>query len=382
VRIAIVTESFLPSRNGVTTSVCRVTEQLTARGHDVAVVAPGPAPPSHAGAEVHVLPTVRVRDFPTGLPTYRVEALLAELAPDVVHLASPFAAGARGAYAATRLGLPTVAVYQTDLPGYLRQHVPGALGLLACRAAWRWLRLLHGRVDVTLAPSTAAVAALEREGIDRVHLWGRGVDTVRYTPTRRSGPGATALRRRVAPQGEVVIGYVGRLAPEKEVGRLADLARIPHTRLLVVGDGPSRRHLERRLPEATFLGFLDGEALADAYAACDVFVHTGTRETFGQTLQEAAASGLPVVAPAVGGPLDLVIAGVTGHLFDPGLPGALSACVGELAADAGLRSTMGAAGRAALAERSWAALTEQLLGHYREARARAYGLPRTTVPAR
>ncbi|HHU09750.1 MAG TPA: glycosyltransferase family 1 protein [Intrasporangiaceae bacterium] len=373
-RVAIVTESFLPTRNGVTTSVCRVTEELTARDHEVAIVAPGPAPQEFAGAEVHALRTVSVRQFPTGLPTYRVEAVLAELDPDVVHLASPFAVGARGVYAAARLGLPTVAVYQTDMPSYLAQHAPGVVGASAGRTAWHWIRLLHNRVDRTLAPSRPTVAELHRHGINRVHLWGRGVDTRRYTPHRRQSPAVTALRRRVAPDGGTIVGYVGRLAPEKEVDRLIEVARVPGVRLLVVGDGPSRPALERLLPEAVFVGFLDGAALADAYAACDVFVHTGTRETFGQTLQEAAASGLPVIAPAAGGPLDLVRPGETGYLFAPDRPGALSACVGALVAEPLQRARMGAAGRRMVADRSWGSLTEDLLEHYRAARARAYGL--------
>lgn len=377
-RIAIVTESFLPCRNGVTTSVCRVTEELTARGHEVAIIAPGPAPESFAGAEVHSLPSVSVRQFPTGLPTYRVEALLAEITPDVVHLASPFAVGARGTYAALRLGLPTVAIFQTDMAGYLGQHAPGAVGRSVSRAAWQWIRLLHNRVDRTLAPSTATAHELAVRGIDRVHLWGRGIDTRLHSPVRRTGDGAPALRRRIAPHGEPIVGYVGRLAPEKGVERLAEVARIPRARLLVVGDGPSRHRLERILPGATFLGFLDAADLADAYASCDVFVHTGTRETFGQTLQEAAATGLPVVAPAVGGPLDLVRHGVTGYLFDPDRPGALSACVGHLVTAPGERAAMGAAGRRMVAARSWSALTTQLVEHYRAARARAYGL---TAPA-
>ncbi|MFN2318265.1 MAG: glycosyltransferase family 4 protein [Dermatophilaceae bacterium] len=373
-RIAIVTESFLPCHNGVTTSVCKVTEELIALGHEVAIIAPGPTPGSYAGAEVHALPSVSVRQFPTALPTYRVEALLAEIAPDVVHLASPFAVGARGTYAALRLGLPTVAIYQTDMAGYLRRHVPGVAGRAAERAAWQWIRLLHNRVDRTLAPSTAAVAELTVRGVDRVHLWGRGIDTRLHSPIRRSSERVRALRRRIAPRGERIVGYVGRLAPEKEVDRLAEITRIPRTRILVVGDGPSRRGLERRLPDATFLGFLDGEALADAYAACDVFVHTGTRETFGQTLQEAAAPGLPVVAPAVGGPLDLVEHAVTGYLFDPLRRGALSACVGHLVSAPRESTAMGAAGRRTVEGRSWAVLTDQLLVHYRTARERAYGL--------
>jgi phosphatidylinositol alpha 1,6-mannosyltransferase len=376
VRVAIVTESFLPTANGVTTSVCRVLERLRAAGHESLVVAPRPAPRSYAGHRVHAVASVPVRQFPVGLPSGEIEEVLAGFRPDVVHLASPFVLGARGAAAAQRLGLPAVAVYQTDMPSYLAQHGRGAVGRGAARAAWGWVRRVHAMADLTLAPSSAALDDLARNGIPRTALWGRGVDTALFHPGWRDDAGARALRRTLAPDGQTLLGYVGRLAPEKELHRLAELAAVPHSRLVLVGDGPCRVEVGAQLAEAVaqapgrpnrapvFLGRRDGDDLARAYAAMDVFVHTGTRETFGQTLQEAAASGLPVVAPARGGPLDLVKHGVTGYLFQPDTPGALGSAVAVLAADPTARASMGAAGLAGVAGRSWETLVDQLLGHY------------------
>jgi phosphatidylinositol alpha 1,6-mannosyltransferase len=230
--------------------------------------------------------------------------------------------------------------------------------------------------DLTLAPSSAALDDLTRNGVPRTALWGRGVDTALFHPRFREDAGARALRRTLAPEGETLLGYVGRLAPEKELGRLAELAAVPRSRLVLVGDGPCRAEVGAVLAEAVartpgrpnrapvFLGRRDGDDLARAYAAMDVFVHTGTRETFGQTLQEAAASGLPVVAPARGGPLDLVQDAVTGYLFDPDLPGALRDAVTALAEDPAARAAMGAAGLAGVGGRSWESVVDQLLGHY------------------
>jgi phosphatidylinositol alpha 1,6-mannosyltransferase len=178
----------------------------------------------------------------------------------------------------------------------------------------------------------------------------------------------------------VLIGYVGRLAPEKELHRLAEAATIPGTRLVIVGDGPARSEVGALLTEAVadtpgrpnrtpiFLGQRCGDDLARAYAAFDVFVHTGTRETFGQTLQEAAAMGLPVVAPARGGPIDLVDHGRSGYLFDPDRPGALREAAATLVADPQLRTSMGEVGLARIAQCSWGALTAELVGHYERAR--------------
>ncbi len=363
-RVAVVTESFLPSLNGVTTSVCRVLEHLRARGHEAAVICPGPAPAAHAGFPVVQVPALRYRQFPVGLPVPALQQTLAGFAPDVVHAASPFVLGAAGLAAARRLGVPTVAVFQTDVAGFARRQRFGPAVSPAASTAWRWIRRIHERADLTLAPSSASLADLGAHGVPRLALWGRGVDAERFTCARRDTSGVRALRAQLAPAGEVLVGYVGRIAPEKRVERLAALQGLDGVRTVVVGDGPSRQAVARALPGAAFLGRLDGEHLADAYAALDVFVHTGTEETFGQTLQEAMASGVPVVAPAAGGPLDLLAPGVQGLLYAPEDDADLARCVRRLADDPALRAAMGSAGRAHVLPRSWQALGDELLGHY------------------
>jgi hypothetical protein len=148
-----------------------------------------------------------------------------------------------------------------------------------------------------------------------------------------------------APGGELIAGYVGRLATEKQVDLLSGITALEGVRLVIVGAGPAEDALRRQMPGAVFLGERRGEELAAIYASLDVFVHSGPYETFGQTLQEAAASGLPVVAPAAGGPLDLVTDGVTGFLVPPSDPDAFTAAVARLVADPVMRTAFGAAGR-------------------------------------
>jgi len=191
-------------------------------------------------------------------------------------------------------------------------------------------------------------------------LWARGVDTTRFNPAKRS----ERWRAELAPGGEVLAGYVGRLAPEKRVELLARVATLPGVRLVLVGSGPAEAAARRAMPTAVFLGQRHGEELASIYASLDLFVHSGPHETFGQTLQEAAASGLPVVAPAAGGPLDLVSHGESGFLVPPGDPGALAGAVASLAADPGLRARQGRAARQRVLGRSWSALGDELIGHY------------------
>lgn len=383
-RIAIVTESFLPHVNGVTNSVLRVVEQLRRHGHRVLIVAPGrcdeprtpaagtgrgvavmstPAHPA-SGEEVSVvrLPAVR-------LPGYRqvwvslsgrrrLAGVLADFAPDVMHLASPFVLGGAAVRVGAALGIPTVAIYQTDVAGFASRYRLG----VADGAVWRRVQRIHRAANRTLAPSPAAMRDLRGHGVPRVHLWRRGVDSVRFHPTRRS----TQLRARLAPQGELLIGYVGRLAAEKQVEDLAVVARLPGSRLVVVGAGPLSGRLRDRLPRATFLGHLDGDELAAAVASLDVFVHPGRHETFCQAAQEAMASGVPVVACASGGLPDLVADGSTGLLYPPGDRSGLRARVAALLADPARRRAMGARARAAVRPWTWERVTGQLVEHYQQ----------------
>jgi phosphatidylinositol alpha 1,6-mannosyltransferase len=363
-RVAIITESFPPDVNGVAHTVLRAAEQLVQRGHHPLVIAPRPprgtrhvGPFPYPVVRVPALPLPGYPSFRLGLPSRRIRQALTEHGTEVVHLASPVFLGAYGAFAAARLGLPFVAVYQTDLPAYARAY---RLGRAGEAFAWNWLRRIHNSAGRTLAPSTVTATGLLGHGMKNVWLWGRGVDTVRFDPAKRS----QQIHDELAPDGEMIAGYVGRLATEKRVELLAGVARLDGVRLVIVGAGPAEAMLRQALPTATFLGEHRGDDLAAIYASMDVFVHSGPYETFGQTLQEAAASGLPVIAPAAGGPLDLVDDGVTGYLVPPGEAEAYTEAVRELAGDSQTRKAFGAAGRKKVLGRSWSALTDELIGHY------------------
>ncbi|MFD0305484.1 glycosyltransferase family 4 protein [Streptomyces sp. NPDC127119] len=374
-RVVIVTESFPPDVNGVAHCALQTARHLVERGHTPVVVAPATSPklstPSEqsgasfgtASESLAPCPVVRIPSLPlpgypqvrVALPSRRVAAAITAHRADIVHLASPFVLGVRGMAAAGRLGIPAVAVYQTDLAGYARTYIStgGA-------TAWRRIRSVHAAADRTLAPSTAALHDLEAHGVPRVRLWPRGVDTVRFRPQHRDD----ALRRELAPNGELIVGYVGRLAPEKQIELLAGACGLPGVRVVVVGDGPSRPSLDQALPGAVFLGRRTGDELARIFASLDVFVHTGPFETFCQTVQEAMASGVPVVAPAAGGPLDLVAHGRTGLLVPPRDEAAVRDAVWSLAADPALRAAYGAEARRTVEGRTWAAVGDALIEHY------------------
>ncbi|OBI38583.1 glycosyltransferase family 4 protein [Mycobacterium colombiense] len=362
-RVAIVAESFLPEVNGVSNSVIRVLEHLRRTGHEALVIAPDTPPGQpradriYDGIRVHRVPSrmfPKVTTLPLGVPTPRLVQVLRGFDPHVVHLASPALLGYGGVRAARWLGVPTVAVYQTDVPGFAASYgIP-----MTARAAWAWFRHLHGLADRTLAPSSVTMESLVAHRFPRVHRWARGVDVLRFAPSARS----EALRAQWSPQGKPIVGFVGRLAPEKHVERLIGLAAGDAVQLVIVGDGVDRDKLQSAMPTAVFTGALYGDELAAAYASMDVFVHPGEHETFCQVVQEALASGLPVIAPDAGGPRDLVTPWRTGLLlavneFESRLPDAVAHLTAE-------RSRYAPAARRSVVGRSWPVICDELLGHY------------------
>ncbi|ORV89569.1 glycosyltransferase family 4 protein [Mycolicibacterium iranicum] len=362
-RVAIVAESFLPNVNGVTNSVLRVIEHLRRTGHEVIVIAPDtprgepPADKLHDGVRIHRVPSMmfpKVTSLPLGVPRPRMVGVLRGFDPDVVHLASPALLGWGGVHAARHLGIPTVAVFQTDVAGFAQSYGIGALS----RASWAWTRRLHSKADRTLAPSTAAMEDLVAHRIPRVYKWGRGVDVTGFAPSARDD----RLRRSWSPAGKPIVGFVGRLAPEKHVERLAPLHARDDVQVVIVGDGVDRAKLETDFPRAVFTGALYGEALAAAYASMDVFVHAGEHETFCQAVQEAMASGLPVIAPDAGGPRDLVAPYRTGLLLPVDeFEGRLSEAVNHLVAE---RRRYSVAARKSVLGRTWPVICDELIGHY------------------
>ncbi len=375
-RVAVVAETFRPAVNGVVNSVVRVADHLSVRGHEVVVVAPsGGSYTSDCGAPVEVVrvPGMRLpgyRGLTVARPGLDLTATLRRLGPDVVHLASPALLGAAAGRAARALGIPVVAVHQTDLAAFARRYrLPGGAAL-----ADRLVRHVHGTADLTLVPSSATAAVLRSRGVTELALWARGVDGRQFDPRRRD----PQLRARLAPDGELLVGVVARLAVEKRLHRLVEVDRLPGVRLVVVGDGPCRARLERLLPRAEFTGQRTGADLGRLVASLDLFVHPGRDETFCQAVQEALAAGVPAVVAAAGGPLDLVRHGRNGWLWSGDDPRVLAAMVAGLRDDRLALRAAAARARRSVVHRTWARVGDELLGHY--AHVLGGGLP-ATVPA-
>ncbi|MCU0313777.1 MAG: glycosyltransferase, partial [Solirubrobacteraceae bacterium] len=315
------------------------------------------------------LPAVREIDIPfyTGLQV-GVPALpalteaLADGRYDLVHLCSPGPSGVAALAVARLLGLPLVGSYHTELAAYAGVRAPDPRIAAGMRAA---LAAFYGACDVVLSPSAASDAALMDLGVDpaAVGRWDRGVDLARFDPARRQ-PGLLP--------GPVNVLYAGRLTREKGAPLLADAFLAAHARdrrlhLCLAGGGPEEALLRERLgARATFLGWLEGDALARAYASADLFLFASRTDTFGQVLLEAQASGLAVVAVDEGGPRGIVDDGRTGLLRSAEAPALADALV-ALAAAPLQRARLGRAARAAARERTWEASLERLATGYRRA---------------
>ncbi|MCB9128945.1 MAG: glycosyltransferase family 1 protein [Ardenticatenales bacterium] len=363
-RIAFFSETFLPKVDGIVHTLCHLLDHLPSRGHHAILFAPAGAPRRYAQSRIHPMPALPCPIYPElklAAPWADVLPTLEQFRPDLIHVLNPLTIGWVGLRAAEQLALPAVASYHTDIAGFAANWGFGYLG----RPIWAALRWLHNRAALNLCPSRIAKQALERHGIERVRIWGRGVDSERFHPRHRS----EAFRRRMGgTEAGPLFLYVGRLSHEKRIDLLhAVLTAMPEARLAIVGDGPARPHLEALFANspARFMGYLRGDELAHAYASADYFLFPSPHETLGNVVLEAMASGLPVVVPNSGGVLEHVEHLRTGLLFTAHKPHSLVAAVQRLVVDKALAERLAASGRAHARQQSWANVHDQLIADYR-----------------
>jgi phosphatidylinositol alpha 1,6-mannosyltransferase len=363
-RVAIVSEVAAGMLSGVTTLVPHLVRRFAQGGHPLLFIGPHARRPlsqpfDELDCARHLTPSVRLpfyrhTDFSVWLgKTSR--RLLAEFDPDVVHLIDPWFIGPQaGAWAGGR-GIPVVASFHTDIAGIGPHFVP----LLSEALAWKLCRWTHRHASLILAPTEAMARRLERHGIGPAAVWGRGVDAALFSPARR----CEALRATLLGKGaQYVALYVGRVSPDKDVAFLLEaLSNVRETRLVVVGNGPLLAEMRARYePRGVhFTGYLAGEALARHYASADVFVFASQTDTYGQVLNEALASGLPVVAAEN----DVVreVLSHAGTYFPRGDVTALRAAVEQVLTDRPLRKELTAQGHLIALSRTWPRAADQLL---------------------
>ena len=360
-RVLISAESFLPRTNGVANSVVQVSRELRARKIPTMIIAPDSYQADHfEGTPVH-----RVRSFEIPgvhdvdiafASTNSIEKAVWKFRPTVAHLASPMILGRQVLQVTDKMDVPSVAVFQTHLSGFADHYRLASVSFIADNI----IRKIHKQATLTLAPSQASREYLETLDVPGARIWGRGVDLGQFSPSMRN-----EHFRAAHSMDKPLIGFVGRLAPEKNVRILAGLAKSDDVQVVVIGDGPERAELMDLMPGAHFTGKLHGSALASAMASLDVIVASGELETFCQVIQEAMASGVPVVAPETGGPRDLIVQDKTGLFYAPGDMTGMQSQVQRLLTDEVLRARIIANGLSQVANRGWGKLTDELVHHYR-----------------
>ena len=371
-RIAIVTEVFLPKIDGVVTRLTRTLDQLAAMGHDVIIFAPGNPPDTYAGFPVYKLPSLSFWVYPEikfAVPPVRFWKQIRDFDPDVIHAVNPIWTAALGVFAAKRDAYPLVCSYHTNVPDYV-----DALGIGWTRKmATGAIRWLHNQAQVNLCTSDPMITKASAMGIERLTLWPKAVDTEGYHPSKASMKARSQLTDN-HPDAPLVT-YIGRISKEKDLERLNNVMvlvrnQVPGARLGIVGGGPHLQKLQESFDPSftTFTGYLSGEELASAFASGDVFVFPSATETLGLVALESFASAVPVVGTNAGGIPFVIDEGKTGHLIPAdGSDEDWAHAVIGLLQDPARREKMGAAARQEAEKYSWRESTEALVHAYEKA---------------
>ncbi len=363
-RVALFTETFLPKIDGIVTICCLLLDHLTRRGIETAIVAPGRGIERYNETKVIGVPNIAFPLYPeirVGPPTPNTYSQLKAFQPDIAHFIHPILIGIPGMLMSKRLGIPTVASFHLDVARIAHHY---NLGFVEPGIDFM-TKMVFNSADAALAPSKLIQQDMTRIGIKHVGLWKRGVDAEKFNPRYRN-PDMRNLLSQGHPEDTLLL-YVGRVSAEKQVDQIkAVLEQVPGTRLAIVGNGPARAQFEKHFEgtNAYFAGYLQGEALSEAYASADIFVFPSALETFGLVVVEAMAAGLPVVASRVGGVRDVVQEGVTGYTFEVNDVQAMIEGVRQIALSRAQIETMGQAARAFAETQSWDAMMDEVIDLY------------------
>jgi glycosyltransferase involved in cell wall biosynthesis len=365
-RIALFSETFLPKVDGIVTRLRHTIKHLQRNGHQVMVFCPEGGLQEYQGAIISGVPAFPSPFYPElkmALPRPSIGKAIEHFEPDIIHVVNPAVLGLAGIFFAKQFNLPLIASYHTHLPKYIQYYGFGwCEGLL-----WELLKLGHNQAAINLCTSTVMVKELDAHGILGTALWQKGVDTESFDPKLA----CDQMRDRLSqghPKAPLLL-YVGRLGAEKEIDRLKSiLTAMPPARLAIVGDGPHREQLQTHFAGTNthFVGYLQGQELASAYASADAFVFPSRTETLGLVLLEAMAAGCPVVAARSGGIPDIVTDGENGYLFDPLDEQGLVMATQKLLADPYQREKLRRQARLEAERWSWSAATQQLQDYYQK----------------
>ncbi|WP_077620812.1 glycosyltransferase family 4 protein [Bacillus sinesaloumensis] len=366
-KIAIFTDTYYPEVNGVARTLKRFTDFLEEQGIDVKVFAPMSGSNEYVSSHIHRFKSLSFFLYPEcrlafpNMPQIRSE--LEKFSPDIIHVATPFNIGFCGVHYAKKLNIPLVGSYHTDFDYYLQFY---DLQFLS-NPLWSYMRWFHRPFQKLYVPSLVTKKQLENKGFGQIEIWTHGVDSELFNPYYDK----VAVRKKHHVSRKFMLTYVGRLAPEKNIEILVEVAKsLPaqwseQIQWVIVGDGPSRSKMEEEAPtNMIFTGFLRGTDLAEVYAASDIFVFPSSSETFGNVILESMASSTPVIAVKAGGVQNIVQEGMTGYLCEPGNSGGITEAILQLLENDGNRNRMGMEGRKYALSQKWDIIFERLLYSY------------------
>ncbi len=364
-KIAIITETFLPSIDGVVTRLKEAIKYLRKQNHEVIVIAPDLGVKEYEGAIIEgvkatTLPFYRYKEF--SLPQRKVKDLLLKHDPDVVHVVNPAIVGVSGVYYASKLGYPLIASYHTHIPKYMDYYKLYPLK----PAVWWYFRKLHNYADVNLCTSKAIQGELVDKNFHNVHVWDRGVAVDHYHPRHKNEEMRNRLSRN-EPDNKLLV-FVGRLAPEKEIHKIKPLLeQRDDISLAIVGDGPEKESLEETFADTktVFMGLLEGEELAQAFSSSDALIFPSVTETLGLVILESMASGLPVIAAKSGPTMEQVEDGKNGLLFENENTQSMIDAISRLE-DEDLYDSLCKNARKEAERHSWQKPSKQILDYYYE----------------
>lgn len=293
------------------------------------------------------------------LPEMKGARVIDRLRPDLIHVTSPGFLLFAAMFYARVMRIPLVMSYHTHLPSYGKNYLGFIPGIE--EISWKLLRLAHTRADLTLVTSPQMRDQLIQNGIPRVQVWRKGIDTVRFDPRFRDHD--TRCKMTDGNPDDFLMVYVGRLGAEKRLKDIkAVLERMPQARLCIVGKGPQMEELQEffKGTKTVFMGQMGGDELSKAFASADAFVMPSDSETLGFVVLESMASGVPVVGARAGGIPDIIDHEDTGFLVTPGDTDQFVKCLSKLKDDHQFRKEMGQRARVEAERWGWEAATSVL----------------------
>jgi phosphatidylinositol alpha 1,6-mannosyltransferase len=368
-RVAVFTDTFLPQVNGVTNTLRKLIEHFEKDNIEYLIFAPDSYTNLNDNFNIEKFLSFRFFMYPEcrlTLPNvFRLKNSLMQFKPDIIHIMTEFNMGLIGLSYGKKLGIPTISNYTTNFAQYLKYY---NLDFLQSYA-WNYMRWFHYQNDLTLCPSEETKALLKNHGIQNTDIFSRGVDFHRFNPELRS----SQLRQDLGINNKIVLLYVGRVAPEKDIDVLyhsyidIEAKYGDKVALIITGDGPELSRYKKIFPKNTiFTGYKKGKELAEIYASSDIFVFPSPTETFGNVVLEAMASGLPVIVPNAGGVKDIVQDGINGLVFNAGDCTELKNTIIGLINNESSRNSLRINARKTALDRCWEKIFGGLINTYNE----------------